>query len=231
MLPFLFFFLQELTAAGDEFHAILLGDDEWFGHRHVAGSRGGKRRRRGIAAPAAVLIVIPGVLAWLHLGMRAVFSWEEFRGDPAAMFDAHFAALNRETVEDGLPVNDIDDVVGVVIDDVEGLFEEDFRLGFLGQGIHFAKVGVFAQPAEDRGDAGHIRGGANLDERLWGRGDAFADEDGEFRVVARGTRARLFRPGAILLRTALSTGAVGRRSGVHLGWLGIHAPCRAEHFW
>jgi hypothetical protein len=58
----------------------------------------------------------------------------------------------------------VDDVVGIVIDKVESLFEKDLGLGFLGHDIHFPELRMFTHPAEDGGDAGHVRSFADLEE-------------------------------------------------------------------
>ena len=85
-------------------------------------------------------------------------------------------ALDGEAIEDDLAVGGVDDVVGVVIDEVEGLFDQNLGLGFLGDGIHFPELWMFAQPADDGSDAGHVRGFADFDERFRGGGDPLTDE-------------------------------------------------------
>jgi len=98
----------------------------------------------------------------------AVLSREEFGGDPPAMFDLHFATLEGEAVEDDLAVGQVHDVFRIVIDEIEGLFEQDLGLGLPGHDVHLLEVGMFARPTEDGGDAGHVGRLANLHERLRG---------------------------------------------------------------
>ena len=119
----------------------------------------------------------------------AVFARVELGGGPLAEADLEFGALDGDGIEDGAPVLGDDDVLGGVVDDLDALVHEDLDLFLLGDDVHFPELGMSVQPAEDGGDAGHVRGLADVGQGLRRGGDALADASGDSSL--HGLRSRV----------------------------------------